>query len=376
LTILGQNSVGTNYHSLFDFQRGFVVSLWVMKKILFGLVLCSSLFLMPRATHAAGLVPCGGAPPEQPCQSCDVVQLENNVVGWLVVILGVLAAIVIVYAGVKLVTSGGNQHAMEEAKSMINNIIIGYLIVLSAWLVIDYGLKALLDTGTFGVWNEVKCEQQQVAISSDPMMLKWSEPAFSLFGVEGWTTTGVSGAPATAVCETIAAGPMGTPIVSCVGKKADCQSAGGVPTVSADGKTVTCNRAQNMTGGVTVGPLPQCSASNGACSVSALMAVGLNSIQANVMSCIAVTESSGNPSIGPYNLRHPGSNSSACGTFQIVGSTWRATAVGSCSDFSNCTNAHCNAQTMAALVHQNGYRAWTCPGCNNRASACVNKYGG
>ena len=341
-----------------------------MKKLLFGLVLCCSLFLLPAATQAAGLVPCGGAPPELPCQSCNVVQLENNIVGWLVMILGILAAIVIVYAGVKLVTSGGNQHAMEEAKSMINNIIIGYLIVLAAWLGIDYGLKALLNTGTFGVWNEVQCLDQRVATSSDPMVLKWSDPGVSLAGVDGWSTT-VSGAPATAACETITTGPNNSTVVSCVGKIADCQSAGGKATVSADGKSVTCTRAQNVTGGVTVGPLPQCAAGNSACSVSALMAVGLNSIQANVMSCIAVTESSGNP-----NARTSVAGSSACGTFQIVRTTWLGNAGGSCSDFSNCTNALCNAQTMATLVHRNGYRDWTCPGCNNRASACVSKYGG
>ena len=348
-----------------------------MKKLLLGLVLGSALFIMPAATQAGGLVPCGGPLPEKPCQSCDVVQLENNIVGWLVIILGILAAIVIVYAGVKLVTSGGNQHAMEEAKGMISNIIIGYLIVLAAWLVIDYGLKALLDTGTFGVWNEVQCVEQRMATSSDPMVLKWSDPGVSLAGVDGWSTT-VSGAPATAACETITAGPNNTTVVSCVGKIADCQSAGGKATVSADGKTVTCTRAQNMTGGVTTGPLPQCAASNSACSVSALMGVGLNSIQANVMSCIAVTESSGNPSTPPYNLTHPNARpiSTACGTFQITQTTWNGAAGGSCSSFSLCQNAACNAQTMATLVRRSGYRDWTCPGCNNRASACVNKYGG
>ena len=181
-----------------------------MKKLLFGLVLCCSLFLLPAATQAAGLVPCGGAPPELPCQSCDVVQLENNIVGWLVMILGILAAIVIVYAGVKLVTSGGNQHAMEEAKSMISNIIIGYLIVLAAWLVIDYGLKALLNTGTFGVWNEVQCLDQRVAASSTPMSLEWSGGIIS---------------------DECVALPNGQ--FNCSAQEAACRAAGGTPQVDS-----------------------------------------------------------------------------------------------------------------------------------------------
>jgi hypothetical protein len=176
-----------------------------MKTLLIGVVLGMSLFVMPAATEAAGLVPCGGAN-EQPCQACDVVTLENNVVGWLVMMLGIIAAIVIVYAGFKLVTSGGNQHAMEEAKGMINNIIIGYLIVLAAWLMIDYALKALLDEGSFGVWNEVQCLQQRVAESSDPMVLEWSGGIISN------------------ECESLPNGQF-----NCSAQEAACVAAGGTP---------------------------------------------------------------------------------------------------------------------------------------------------
>ena len=38
--------------------------------------------------------------------------------------------------------------------------IIGYVIVLAGWLLIDTGLKALLNEGTYGVWNQVQCVEQ------------------------------------------------------------------------------------------------------------------------------------------------------------------------------------------------------------------------
>jgi hypothetical protein len=116
----------------------------------------------PYLVGAAGLVPCGGDG-EPACESCHVVSLANNVISWLVLILGTVAAIVIIYAGIKLVTSGGNQRAMEDAKSMMTNVIIGYVIVLAGWLIIDYVMKVLVNESSFGVWNEIECTVQSKA---------------------------------------------------------------------------------------------------------------------------------------------------------------------------------------------------------------------
>ncbi len=114
------------------------------------------LLIVPVLASARGLVPCGGEG-EPVCDTCTLMQLVNNVIAWLVAILGTIAAIIIVYAGFKLVTAGGNGHAREDAKEMITNILIGYTIVLAGWLLIDTALKALLNEGTYGVWNEVQC---------------------------------------------------------------------------------------------------------------------------------------------------------------------------------------------------------------------------
>ena len=109
-----------------------MVSLGVMQKYLVALGVMAFLFVLPMVSIAADLVPeCGGE--NQPaCQACYAVELVNNVVSWLVMILGVIAAILIVVAGARLVTSGGNASAMEAAKSSMSNLIIGYIIVLSA----------------------------------------------------------------------------------------------------------------------------------------------------------------------------------------------------------------------------------------------------
>lgn len=80
--------------------------------------------------------------------------------------------------------------------------------------------------------------------------------------------------------------------------------------------------------------------------MNALTAAGFTPSQANVMSCIAMTESSGNPTA-------QNKSGSACGTFQVIKSTWESAAIGtSCSSFSSCTNASCNAEVAKSWCHR------------------------
>lgn len=119
------------------------------------------LFLVPIFSYAAGLVPCGGTG-EEACQSCHVLELIDKVVDWLVAILTIITAIIIVFSGLRLVTSFGNASAMQQAKSLINNCIVGFIIVLAGWLLIDLVMKSLLNDQAYGVWNELQCFAQPV----------------------------------------------------------------------------------------------------------------------------------------------------------------------------------------------------------------------
>lgn len=128
-------------------------------------ILTAVLLLTPALTMAAGLVPCGG-PGEPVCQACYAVDMLNGVLDWLVGILAVVFALIVVTAGFNLVTSAGNTAAKAKAKSMITNAFIGFVIVLAAWLLIDYGMKMLVSEGAaeFGTWNTVQCVDQPVTV--------------------------------------------------------------------------------------------------------------------------------------------------------------------------------------------------------------------
>lgn len=258
-----------------------MVSLLVMQKLLVAVAVMAYLFVVPFTVSAATLVPCGG-PGEDPCQTCHVVSLVNNVVAWLVMILGTIAAILIIVAGVRLVTSGGNTSAIEQAKSSMTNLIIGYLIVLSAWLVLDYGLKALLvqdGANSFGVWNTISCTAQPIANRVDVTQQKvvYIPIGAGLSNIPGWTyvSRGGSGGGGgdmgqagnagvwTAPCSTVAAGPTGQTAYSCVTQQAQCTAEGGIVTLNAARNVVTCN-PRAVVGGAN----PPNLSAGGACSAA------------------------------------------------------------------------------------------------------------
>lgn len=119
------------------------------------------LLLVPDVADAQ-FVPCGSDGQPQ-CSFCHFVVLGQNVLNWLFGIVFVIFGVVAVAAGFGLVTSGGNQAKLDDAKKKLSNAFIGLLIVFSAWLIVDTLLKASLggngevDVGGIGMWNEIDC---------------------------------------------------------------------------------------------------------------------------------------------------------------------------------------------------------------------------
>jgi len=101
-----------------------------------------------------GLVKCSG--PD--CNLCTLVTMTNEILQWVMGVLISLAVLGLMYAGIKLVTSGGDTSAWTSAKNMFTNIIIGFVIVLSAWLIVDTLLKMVLTDEIqtkYGPWHQI-----------------------------------------------------------------------------------------------------------------------------------------------------------------------------------------------------------------------------
>lgn len=80
-----------------------------------------------------------------------VTQLINVALG----LLGVVAVVIILAAGFKWMTAGGNDEKVGEARKMLFAGIIGLAIILSAWAIARFVLTQLAGATNTQGWTEV-----------------------------------------------------------------------------------------------------------------------------------------------------------------------------------------------------------------------------
>jgi Trk-type K+ transport system membrane component len=118
-----------------------------IKTLKFGLTVMLLAIATP-AIAAGGLVPCDG--PD--CDLSDLIRMGNNIIKFLVYIGVFIGVVMIAWGGFNLVLSQGNESAMEKAKSRIWNVVIGLLIVLLSYLIVETVLNVLTGDG-FDTWG-------------------------------------------------------------------------------------------------------------------------------------------------------------------------------------------------------------------------------
>lgn len=121
----------------------------------------SILLTFPVLSYGAGLVPCGGEG-EEPCQMCHAITFVSGLFEWLATILGIIYVLIIIVLGL-FTSSTGNMNAMTKSRSNIYIVTTGYIIFLAAWMLVDLGMRILVDEKTYGVWNDIQCVAQPTA---------------------------------------------------------------------------------------------------------------------------------------------------------------------------------------------------------------------
>lgn len=210
------------------------------------------------------------------CSACNVVDMVNEGLVWLIGILFILFAVLVTIAGVKLVTSGGNPGALNAAKSSFINALVGMIIILSAWLIVDTIMRGLVGgidengnsrPGEIGVvqggrvtgwlaWSEVECQVQEEPQYNEIAIIDQSQSTCTVIG----TTYG------------------GDPIFDCTIQLQQCTDRGGigvVDTSSAISQRVECTVTS---GAVTEGTTYSLSTPGGPVPVTACDTASLTTV--------------------------------------------------------------------------------------------------
>ncbi len=141
-----------------------------MKKFII-LVIFSSLLislLVPTFIFAKGLVPCGGKG-EHACTACDIFVLIQNIMNLVFEYSFVIAFVLIIIAGFNMMFSNGNSKKIQGAWNSIQNVLIGLVLILGAWVVVNTvlyffapGLPRLQRS-----WYKFECVSGTVAPSTE-----------------------------------------------------------------------------------------------------------------------------------------------------------------------------------------------------------------
>ena len=116
--------------------------------------------LFASAQFTGPIVPCAGAVAtdlngdgdtsdagEEKCTICSIADLAHNVLNAGIYIAVFISAILFAWAGWKHVTAGGNAGEIQSARRIFTNVLIGLIIIIAGWLVVDTLMRTVLKEG-------------------------------------------------------------------------------------------------------------------------------------------------------------------------------------------------------------------------------------
>ena len=108
-------------------------------------------------TQAAGLVPCGPGLGKS-CSFCDFLTLGQNIINFGVKLAIPIAVAIIIAGGFMIMFSAGSIERVSTGKKIITSAIVGVVIALAAWLIVDITFRVLAGqtpTGLENPWYQI-----------------------------------------------------------------------------------------------------------------------------------------------------------------------------------------------------------------------------
>ncbi len=117
-----------------------------MKTIkIFAFVLIVPIFV---SAQTLGVDCVAGAPN---CDFNDLLNLARNIIDFIIIVSIPAAAVAFAWAGFIMLTAQGSSSKISEAKGIFWKVLIGFLFVLSGWLIVRTITSVLLEDGSY--WN-------------------------------------------------------------------------------------------------------------------------------------------------------------------------------------------------------------------------------
>lgn len=113
------------------------------------------LLALAQEKDFSGLVVCDPTVSGKECGFKDLGTLAKRIINFMIILSTFVATAMFAYAGLILLTSGGDMAKMTKARTIFRRVGIGYLWILSAWLVVYTITTVLLESG-FSILESTK----------------------------------------------------------------------------------------------------------------------------------------------------------------------------------------------------------------------------
>ena len=123
--------------------------------------------LVPTFSAHAALVTCGRSLNDpltswddtKPCGTCDLLQLVNTLINFIVLKLGpVIATIFILYASFLIIWNGGISQNINKGTEVLKNTLIGLLVLFLSWTLTNTVMRTLAGNNNIATnWYTVEC---------------------------------------------------------------------------------------------------------------------------------------------------------------------------------------------------------------------------
>ena len=102
-----------------------------------------------------GIVPaeCRGSSTVANCDLCSLAQMGQNLANFLLGITIPAAALLFAWAGILFFSSRGSPEQITRARKIFMSVVIGFVIAVSAWVLVNTVMNMLIQGGDWKSWN-------------------------------------------------------------------------------------------------------------------------------------------------------------------------------------------------------------------------------
>lgn len=125
-------------------------------KYLMLIILSAVFFFGTVFSVSAAIVTCGPGTGNECDSWCDLFQLGNSIINFLIVnLMPPLATVFIAYGAIIMLLSAGNEQRIKSGRKILTNVVIGIAIALSGFLIIKT-IMGFLGAGVIGTGGGIK----------------------------------------------------------------------------------------------------------------------------------------------------------------------------------------------------------------------------